>query len=74
MERYQEIKRRYGGSGGHEGCQWREGQTGTRRVAEVGSRDQHTHSVPWDVEGTEYRMMKRACFDPSIRVLDSRGF
>ncbi len=74
MERYQDVKRRYGILGGRESCQWREGQTGTRRVAEVGSGDHQLLAVPWDVEGTEYQMMKRACFDPAIRVLDSRGF
>ncbi|KAG7292697.1 hypothetical protein NEMBOFW57_002734 [Staphylotrichum longicolle] len=73
MERYQEVKRRYGASG-HESCQWREGQTGTRRVSEVGSSGQQPLVVPWDVQGTEYQMVKRACFDPTIRIVDSRGF
>ncbi|KAH6854170.1 hypothetical protein B0I37DRAFT_305038 [Chaetomium sp. MPI-CAGE-AT-0009] len=72
MERYQDVLRRHGGSK-HENCQWREGQTGTRRVAEVGSLDQQAFSAPWDIQGTEYQMMKKACFDPSIRVVDPRG-
>jgi len=73
MERYQDVLRRHGGSK-HETCQWNEGQTGTRRVAEVGSYDQQAFSVPWDIQGVEYQMMKKACFDPSIRVVDPRGF
>jgi hypothetical protein len=74
MERYQEVLRRYGGSR-HESCQWREGQTGgTRRVAEVGSFDQQAFSVPWDIQGAEYQLLKKACFDPAIRVVDPRGF
>ncbi|KAL2193765.1 hypothetical protein P885DRAFT_44533 [Corynascus similis CBS 632.67] len=73
MERYQDVLRRHGGSK-HEACQWNEGQTGTRRVAEVGSYDQQAFSVPWDIQGVEYQMMKKACFDPSIRVIDPRGF
>ncbi|KAK3300786.1 uncharacterized protein B0H64DRAFT_23048 [Chaetomium fimeti] len=72
MERYQDVLRRHGSSK-HETCQWREGQTGTRRVAEVGSLDQQAFSAPWDIQGTEYQMMKKASFDPSIRVVDPRG-
>ncbi|KAL2166881.1 hypothetical protein VTG60DRAFT_2060 [Thermothelomyces hinnuleus] len=73
MERYQDVLRRFGGSK-HETWQWKEGQTGTRRVAEVGSYDQQAFSVPWDIQGLEYQLMKKACFDPSIRVVDPRGF
>lgn len=72
MERYQDVLRRHGSSK-HETCQWREGQTGTRRVAEVGSFEPQAFSAPWDVQGTEYQMMKKACFDPSIRFVDPRG-
>jgi hypothetical protein len=72
MERYQDILRRHGSSK-NETCQWREGQTGTRRVADVGSLDQQAFSAPWDIQGMEYQMMKKACFDPSIRVVDPRG-
>jgi hypothetical protein len=74
MERYQDVKRRYGASK-HENCQWREGSTGgPRRVAEVGSSIQQPLSVPWNIQGTEYQMMKKACFDPAIRIVDSRGY
>jgi hypothetical protein len=73
MERYQDVMRRFGGSK-HESCQWREGQTGTRRVAEVGSFDQQPLSVPWDIQGTEYQLVKRACFDPAIRIVALNGF
>ncbi|KAK4105935.1 hypothetical protein N658DRAFT_538347 [Parathielavia hyrcaniae] len=74
MERYQDVLRRFGGSR-HESCQWREGQTGTRRVAQAGSSDQQTPgSVPWDIQGAEYRLLKRACFDPAIRLVDLAGF
>ncbi|KAK3902337.1 hypothetical protein C8A05DRAFT_33956 [Staphylotrichum tortipilum] len=73
MERYQTVKRRHGVSG-HESCQWKEGETGTRRrVAEVGSVDQQHLGVPWDIQGAEYRMLKKACFDPATRVVDPRG-
>ena len=73
MERYQTVKRRHGISG-HESCQWKEGETGTRRrVAEVGSADQHHLGVPWDIQGAEYQMLKKACFDPAARVVDPRG-
>jgi hypothetical protein len=73
MERYQDVMRRFGGSK-HESCHWKEGQTGTRRVAEVGSLDQQPLSVPWDIQGTEYHLMKRACFDPAIRIVDLKAF
>ncbi|KAK3310709.1 uncharacterized protein B0T15DRAFT_46639 [Chaetomium strumarium] len=72
MERYQDVKRRHGSSG--QESQWREGQTGSRRVAEVGSADQQPLSVPWDIKGVEYQLVKRACFDPAIRIVDFKGF
>ncbi|KAK4128981.1 hypothetical protein N657DRAFT_676684 [Parathielavia appendiculata] len=72
MERYQDVLRRFGGSK-HESCQWRESQAGTRRVAEPGSFDQQTLSVPWDIQGVEYQLLKRACFDPAIRLVDVTG-
>ncbi|KAK4132357.1 hypothetical protein BT67DRAFT_86465 [Trichocladium antarcticum] len=72
MERYQEVKRRYGVA--RQGpCQWREGRTGTRRVAEMGSADPPL-SVPWNIQGSEYQRMKRACFDPAVRIVDSGGY
>lgn len=75
MERYQDVKRRYGVSK-HESWQWREGATGgtRRRVADVGSPSQQSPGVPWNIQGAEYRMLKRACFDPAIRMVDFRGF
>lgn len=73
MERYQDVKRRYGVSK-HESSQWREGQTGTRRVAEAGSRVPQSPNVPWNVQGADYQMLKRACLDPSIRLVDVFGF
>ncbi|KAL2019799.1 hypothetical protein VTK56DRAFT_9150 [Thermocarpiscus australiensis] len=73
MERYQDVKRRYGVHK-HEDCPWREGQTGIRRIAEVGSSDQQPFSVPWNITGTGYQLMKRACFDPAIRLVDFQRF
>jgi hypothetical protein len=72
MERYQEVMRKYGATK-HESCQWREGQTGTRRVAEVGSFDQQPVNVPWDIHGSEYQLLKRACFDPTVKMVDPEG-
>ncbi|KAK3329793.1 hypothetical protein B0H66DRAFT_38201 [Apodospora peruviana] len=31
-------------------------------------------SLPWDVKGEEYRLLKRACHDPSVRLVDTHGF
>ncbi|KAL2261704.1 hypothetical protein VTK26DRAFT_3577 [Humicola hyalothermophila] len=73
MERYQDVKRRYGLSK-RDSCSWKEGRTGTRRVAEVGSSSQQPLGVPWNIQGAEYQLMKKACFDPTIRIVDSRGF
>lgn len=73
MERYHDVLRRHGLSK-HDNCPWREGSTGTRRVAEVGSSSQQPLGVPWNIVGTEYQMMKMACFDPAIRIVDSKGF
>ncbi|KAL2128301.1 hypothetical protein VTI74DRAFT_9365 [Chaetomium olivicolor] len=73
MERYHDVKRRHGASR-HESYQWREGQTGTRRVAEVGSFDELVLGAPWDIQGAEYRFLKRASFDPTIRLVDFRGY
>ncbi|KXX74095.1 hypothetical protein MMYC01_208906 [Madurella mycetomatis] len=73
MERYRDVKRRYGVSK-HESGQWREGQTGTRRVAEAGSTVPQSPNVPWNVQGADYQMLKRACLDPSIRLVDVLGF
>ncbi|KAL1837259.1 hypothetical protein VTJ49DRAFT_4083 [Mycothermus thermophilus] len=81
MERYHDLLRRYGGSK-QEAAQWHEGKTGglgsatrgPRRVAaEVGSTDAITFDVPWDVVGRDYQMLKRACYDPTIKVVDRKG-
>ncbi|KAL2161644.1 hypothetical protein VTH06DRAFT_8206 [Thermothelomyces fergusii] len=48
MERYQDVPRRFGGPN-HETWQWKEGKTGTRRVAEVDSSGQQAYSVPWNI-------------------------
>lgn len=31
-------------------------------------------SLPWDIIGNEYRLLKRACYDPSVRLADTLGF
>jgi hypothetical protein len=73
MEAYRDVKKRYGvckqGS-----FQWQQGATGTRRAAEVGSAGELSLSVPWNIHGTEYQTLKKACFDPAMRLADFQGF
>lgn len=71
MERYQDVMRRYGVS--KQNSQWKEGITGNRRVA-VDSPDQLPISVPWNIQGPEYQTLKKACFDPSVRLANTEDF
>ncbi|KAK4116533.1 hypothetical protein N656DRAFT_256571 [Canariomyces notabilis] len=73
MEAYRDVKRRYGDSK-QESFQWQQGATGARRAAEVGSAGELSLSVPWNIHGAEYQTLKKASFDPAIRLADFQGF
>ncbi|KAK3393496.1 hypothetical protein B0H63DRAFT_531315 [Podospora didyma] len=67
VEQYRDVKQRYTASEGHEG---------RRKVPNmdvVAVKSQQQLSLPWDIKGQEYQMLRRACFDPSVRVVDLNG-
>lgn len=76
FELYRDVRRRYEGSD-------REKKQKQRRdvVVDVGqsgkseSRErEQPFSLPWDVKDEEYRLLKKACFDPSVRLVDMHGY
>ena len=66
VEQYRDVKQRYSASEGHEG---------RRKVTsiDVAAVKSQPLSMPWDIKGQEYQMLRRACFDPSVRIVDLNG-
>ncbi|KAM7199316.1 hypothetical protein V8F33_004564 [Rhypophila sp. PSN 637] len=87
FELYRDIKRRCRGPGiakdhnkGHNNDNKRKAEAeaelvATEAIVEKSSFDQSDKfSLPWDVKDNEYRMLKKACYDPSVRLVDTLGY
>ncbi|KAK4200184.1 hypothetical protein QBC40DRAFT_280401 [Triangularia verruculosa] len=62
MEKYQDVKRRYGNSKLTD-CHHDGHQSKTRLVVD------QPLGLPWNIKGQEYHLLKQACFDPTARVV-----
>ena len=77
---FRDVRRRYEGSGSSREKKQKEkqkrdvvvnvGQSGKSKSGE----EEQPFSLPWDVKDEEYRMLKKACFDPSVRLVDMHGY
>ncbi|KAK4229164.1 hypothetical protein QBC38DRAFT_124764 [Podospora fimiseda] len=69
MERYQDVKRRHGESK-LTSCHYKEG-TSKGVPVEIGSaQPEQPLGLPWDIKGPEYQLLKKASFDPAVRVVN----
>ncbi|KAK3990351.1 hypothetical protein QBC44DRAFT_265127 [Cladorrhinum sp. PSN332] len=74
MERYQDVKRRHGDSK-LTSCHYKEESSSGRSKGspvEIGSvaAPEQPLALPWDIKGPEYQLLKRACYDPAVRVVN----
>lgn len=67
MEKYQDVKRRYGESK-LTSCHYKEGSR--KSPVEIGSAPEQPLGLPWDIKGHEYQLLKKACYDPAVRVVN----
>ncbi|KAK4167070.1 hypothetical protein QBC43DRAFT_256075 [Cladorrhinum sp. PSN259] len=67
MERYQDVKRRYGDSK-LTSCHYKEGAS--KSPVDIGSAPERPLGLPWDIKGQEYQLLKMACYDPAVRVVN----
>lgn len=77
FELYRDVRRRYEKDSSWEGKQKQKrevvGDVGQAEMSESSNKEQ-PFSLPWDVKDEEYRLLKKACFDPSVRLVDMHGY
>ncbi|KAK4216999.1 hypothetical protein QBC37DRAFT_309090 [Rhypophila decipiens] len=80
FELYRDIKRRYRGPGiarehnkGHKNDNKRISEAELEATADIVENGSFDH-LPWDVKIDEYKMLKKACYNPSVRLVDTLGY
>lgn len=82
FELYRDVKRRYEWSNktnskrlSYYGDVKDEKAHSTTSKTEQGSGDDSDKfSLPWDIKDAEYGLLKKACYDPSVRLVDMLGY
>ncbi|KAK3362272.1 hypothetical protein B0T25DRAFT_1945 [Lasiosphaeria hispida] len=69
-ELYRDVKRRHELSPKKP----KKDETGAEFAEQTPLPEEQPLAVPWSIRGQEYQMLKRACYDPSIRLVDANGF